>query len=90
MIENRINFVDLSQVNKKYKKSYFRLIKKIYDSSSFIKSRYNLILEKQICKMVEKRTWSSQSPLRQFSGIPDVIIRKLEKNSDITIRKIMN
>ena len=36
-----------------------------------------------ICKMVEKRTWCSQSPLRQFSGIPEVIIRKLEKNSDI-------
>jgi pre-mRNA-splicing helicase BRR2 len=33
--------------------------------------------------MVEKRTWSSQSPLRQFNGIPEVIIRKLEKNSDI-------
>ena len=37
-----------------------------------------------ICKMVERRTWSSQSPLRQFSGIPEVIIRKLEKNSDVT------
>ena len=51
MIKNRINFVDLHQVNKKYKKSYFRLIKKIYDNSSFIKSRYNLILEKQIRKI---------------------------------------
>ena len=37
-----------------------------------------------ICKMVEKRTWGSQSPLRQFGSIPEVIIRKLEKNSDIT------
>jgi pre-mRNA-splicing helicase BRR2 len=37
-----------------------------------------------ICKMVERRTWSSQSPLRQFSSIPEVIIRKLEKNSDVT------
>ena len=37
-----------------------------------------------ICKMVEKRTWGSQSPLRQFSNIPEVIIRKLEKNSDIS------
>jgi len=36
-----------------------------------------------ICKMVEKKTWSSQSPLRQFSNIPEVIARKLEKNSDI-------
>lgn len=37
-----------------------------------------------ICKMSERRIWSSQSPLRQFSGIPEVIIRKLEKNSDVT------
>ena len=36
-----------------------------------------------MCKMVEKRTWGSQSPLRQFGNIPEVIIRKLEKNSDI-------
>ena len=36
-----------------------------------------------MCKMVERRLWSSQSPLRQFSSIPDAIVRKLEKNSDI-------
>ena len=33
--------------------------------------------------MVEKRVWGSQSPLRQFDLIPEIIIRKLEKNSDI-------
>jgi pre-mRNA-splicing helicase BRR2 len=37
-----------------------------------------------ICKMVEKRIWGSQSPLRQFGSIPEVIIRKLEKNSELT------
>jgi pre-mRNA-splicing helicase BRR2 len=37
-----------------------------------------------ICKMVERRTWASQSPLRQFTAVPEVIVRKLEKNSDIT------
>ena len=37
-----------------------------------------------ICKMVERRTWCSQSPLRQFGNIPEMIIRKLEKNSDLT------
>ena len=37
-----------------------------------------------ICKMVERRTWGSQCPLRQFNSIPEVIIRKLEKNSDIS------
>jgi pre-mRNA-splicing helicase BRR2 len=36
------------------------------------------------CKIVERRTWLSQSPLRQFSAIPELIIRKLEKNSDIS------
>ena len=36
-----------------------------------------------LCKMVEKRVWGSQSPLRQFNLIPEIIIRKLEKNSDI-------
>jgi len=37
-----------------------------------------------ICKMVERRTWCSQSPLRQFGSIPEVIIKKLEKISDMT------
>lgn len=36
-----------------------------------------------ICKMCEHRIWASQSPLRQFSAIPEVVIRKLEKSSDI-------
>ena len=36
-----------------------------------------------LCKMVERRVWGSQSPLRQFNLIPEIIIRKLEKNSDI-------
>lgn len=36
-----------------------------------------------ICKMVERKIWGSQSPLRQFNTIPEIIIRKLEKNSDI-------
>lgn len=36
-----------------------------------------------IAKMVERRLWSSQSPLRQFSSIPDPIIKKLERCVDI-------
>jgi pre-mRNA-splicing helicase BRR2 len=32
-----------------------------------------------ICKMVDKRMWSTQSPLRQFRGIPEDIIKKIEK-----------
>ena len=50
MTKNRINFVDLGLVNKKYKARYLNLVKKIYEESSFIKSKYNFNLEKQICK----------------------------------------
>eukprot|EP00656_Telonema_subtile_P033410 TRINITY_DN3701_c0_g1_i2.p1 TRINITY_DN3701_c0_g1~~TRINITY_DN3701_c0_g1_i2.p1 ORF type:complete len:1741 (-),score=696.10 TRINITY_DN3701_c0_g1_i2:270-5492(-) len=32
-----------------------------------------------ICKMVDKRMWGSQSPLRQFKGIPEDIVKKIEK-----------
>ena len=50
-----------------------------------IKKNWSVLATKilTICKMVERRIWLSQSPLRQFSSIPEVIIRKLEKNSDI-------
>ena len=51
MTKNKIKFVDLGLVNRKYKTKYFNLINKIYDNSSFIKSNYNHILEKQICKI---------------------------------------
>ncbi|GAB2288942.1 DExH-box ATP-dependent RNA helicase DExH12 [Dionaea muscipula] len=32
-----------------------------------------------LCKMVNKRMWSVQTPLRQFNGIPNEILVKLEK-----------
>lgn len=32
-----------------------------------------------LCKMVDKRMWSVQTPLRQFPGIPNEILMKLEK-----------
>lgn len=32
-----------------------------------------------LCKMVNKRIWSVQTPLRQFNGIPNDILMKLEK-----------
>ncbi|XXG57569.1 hypothetical protein AAC387_Pa04g0019 [Persea americana] len=32
-----------------------------------------------LCKMVNKRMWSVQTPLRQFTGIPNEILMKLEK-----------
>ncbi|KAG7347010.1 DEAD/DEAH box helicase domain protein [Nitzschia inconspicua] len=33
--------------------------------------------------MVSHRIWRSQSPLRQFRNVPEVVSRKLERNSDI-------
>eukprot|EP01018_Ginkgo_biloba_P013775 Gb_27895 [translate_table: standard] len=32
-----------------------------------------------LCKMVNKRMWSVQTPLRQFKGIPNDILNKIEK-----------
>ncbi|CAL0326436.1 unnamed protein product [Lupinus luteus] len=32
-----------------------------------------------LCKMVSKRMWSVQTPIRQFNGIPSDILTKLEK-----------
>ena len=32
-----------------------------------------------LCKMIDRRMWSSQCPLRQFKSIPEAILRKLER-----------
>ncbi|KAJ4471946.1 Sec63-domain-containing protein [Lentinula lateritia] len=32
----------------------------------------------ELCKMVEKRMWGSMTPLRQFKGVPQEVIRKAE------------
>ncbi|RYZ17788.1 MAG: DEAD/DEAH box helicase, partial [Myxococcaceae bacterium] len=37
----------------------------------------------ELCVMTERRMWRSQCPLRQFSAVPEVICRKLEKISTI-------
>ncbi|KAJ3424314.1 u5 small nuclear ribonucleoprotein 200 kda helicase [Anaeramoeba flamelloides] len=34
----------------------------------------------EVCKMVDKRMWYSQSPLRQFKRIPIDIIKRIERN----------
>mgnify|MGYP005990180507 CR=1 FL=1 len=35
-----------------------------------------------ICQMIERRTWLSQSPLRQFGTIPEVLVIKLERSGN--------
>ncbi len=52
---NKIKFVDLSIINKPFKKKYFRDLEKIYKSSQFIKSKYNKLLEKKICKLFKSK-----------------------------------
>lgn len=32
-----------------------------------------------ICKMVDRKMWQSQSPLRQFKAVPEEILKKLER-----------
>jgi len=32
-----------------------------------------------LCKMVDKRMWSTQSPLRQFKDLPEDVVKKLER-----------
>jgi pre-mRNA-splicing helicase BRR2 len=36
-----------------------------------------------VSNMVSSRVWRSQSPLRQFRNVPEVVARKLERKSDI-------
>ncbi len=31
-----------------------------------------------LCKMVTRRMWGSQTPLRQFKGVPPEVVRKAE------------
>lgn len=58
----------------------FRALFEISLKKGWASLAYRLL---NICKMTEKRLWFSQSPLRQFSVIPEIIIRKLERSSDI-------
>ncbi|CDW82626.1 u5 small nuclear ribonucleoprotein 200 kda helicase [Stylonychia lemnae] len=37
-----------------------------------------------LCKMVERRQWSSMTPLRQYHGIPEDILRKIEKKEQFS------
>lgn len=41
----------------------------------------------ELAIMVDRKLWRSQSPLRQFTAIPEVLVRKLERISDIVWSK---
>lgn len=56
-----------------------RIMRALFEIS--VKKGWAALADKtlNLCKMVERRMWLSQTPLRQFKGIPDAICRKLEK-----------
>jgi len=56
-----------------------RIMRSLFEMS--LKKGWFTIAEKclNFCKMIERRMWSAQSPLRQFKTLPEEIIRRLEK-----------
>ena len=42
------------------------------------------------CKMIDKRMWSCMTPLRQFKGIPEEILRRIEKKEQMTWEHFYN
>ncbi|KAK8671368.1 hypothetical protein V6N13_037964 [Hibiscus sabdariffa] len=56
-----------------------RLIRALFEI--VLKRGWAQLAEKalNLCKMVTKRMWNVQTPLRQFNGIPNEILMKLEK-----------
>ena len=65
----KIKFVDLNKINKPFKKKFFRSLEKIYKNNAFIKSKYNKLLEKRICK-----TFKSKFSLTLNSGTDALIV----------------
>ncbi|KAJ8602966.1 hypothetical protein CTAYLR_001574 [Chrysophaeum taylorii] len=61
------------------RQSAARLCRAIFEIA--LRRRWAAMTERALtlCKMVERRSWLSQSPLRQFKGVPETIVRKLEK-----------
>jgi pre-mRNA-splicing helicase BRR2 len=41
-------------------------------------------------KMVEKRMWGCMTPLRQFQGLPEEILKRIEKKEGVTWDHIYN
>jgi pre-mRNA-splicing helicase BRR2 len=36
------------------------------------------------CKMIQKQMWGCMTPLRQFKGIPEEILRRIEKKEQLS------
>ena len=42
------------------------------------------------CKMINKQMWPCMTPLRQFKGIPEEILRRIEKKEQLTWDHLYN
>jgi len=69
------------------KQSAGRIMRALFEIS--LKRGWASVAEKCLkwCIMIERRTWSTQSALRQFKVLPDEVIKKLEKK-DLTIDRL--
>ena len=58
----------------------------------FLKKNWSQIAEISLttCKMIDKRMWSCMTPLRQFKGIPEEIMRRIEKKEQLTWEHFYN
>ena len=56
-----------------------RIMRAIFDI--VLKRNWSQLATKclNMCKMVDKKMWITQSPLRQFKDIPEEIIKKMER-----------
>jgi len=43
-----------------------------------------------LSKMIEKRMWNCMTPLRQFKGLPEDMLRRIEKKEGITWDHLYN
>jgi pre-mRNA-splicing helicase BRR2 len=60
-------------------------------ASRLLRALYEIVLRRgwaqlahrllNLCKTVDRRAWATQSPLRQFKGIPEKAVRSLERNN---------
>lgn len=69
------------------KQSAGRIMRALFEIA--LKRGWAAVAEKCLkwCQMIERRMWSTQSPLRQFKALPADIIKKLEKK-DLTVERL--
>jgi len=60
-----------------------RIMRALFEIASKRKWAALARLSLNFANMVTYRVWRSQSPLRQFKNVPDVVARKLERKGDI-------